>query len=274
MSNAASEARIAGLNYYPVKSLRGQALARATFTTQGIEGDRAWMVVDRNGHFLTQRELPAMATITVREHGNGVTLEHDTQGAITAQASDTAVTPVKVWGSDVLGLDAGDAAAQWLSDALDAQVRLVRFDDRAPRPCNPLFAGDSGAHTRFADGYPVLVTNAASLDDLNGRMAQRLGMERFRSNIVIEGIEAWEEDYIDTLSCGEVVLKLVKPCVRCQVTTTDQTSGARSSDEPLTSLGRFRTNPDLGGVTFGVNAIVLQGGVLRVGDSVDVRLGF
>jgi uncharacterized protein len=274
MNESSTEVRITALHNYPVKSLRGNPLARATLTTQGIAGDRAWMVVDRNGHFLTQRELPAMATITVREHGKGITLEHDMHGTITAQANENAVTNVKVWRSDVLGLDAGDAAAQWLTDALDTHVRLVRFDDRTPRVCNPLFAGDSGAHTRFADGYPVLVTNVASLDDLNGRMSKRLGMERFRPNIVVEGIAAWEEDHIDILTCGGVQLKFVKPCVRCQVTTTDQTTGARSSDEPLTSLGRFRTNPDLGGVTFGVNAIVLQGGVMRVGDTLDVALRF
>jgi uncharacterized protein YcbX len=114
----------------------------------------------------------------------------------------------------------------------------------------------------FADGYPVLVANAASLAELNARLASRghaaLPMNRFRPNVVIDGPPAFDEDHVDTIAVGDVVLRLVKPCVRCQVTTTDQ-STARVGVEPLPALGEFRMNEKLGGVTFGVNAIVVAG---------------
>jgi uncharacterized protein len=146
------------------------------------------------------------------------------------------------------------------------------------RECNRLHAGDSGAHTFFADGYPLLVTNIASLADLNQRMQRNainaMSMNRFRPNIVIDGLPAWDEDHIETISIGEVELKLVKPCVRCEVTTTDQASGARLSDEPLNTLARFRNNPDLGGVTFGWNAVVIKPGQIAIADRATAEYRF
>ena len=49
-------------------------------------------------------------------------------------------------------------------------------------------------------------------------------MNRFRPNIVLAGLEPYDEDHIDTLAVDGVVIKLVKPCARCQITTTDQDS--------------------------------------------------
>ena len=146
------------------------------------------------------------------------------------------------------------------------------------RDCSRLYAGESGAHTYFADGYPVLLANAASLADLNTRIDGgshiAIPMNRFRPNLVVEGLPAWDEDHVDILTIGSVVLKLVKPCVRCEVTTTDQATGIRSSDEPLNTLARFRNNADFGGVTFGWNAVVLTPGSVSTGDQVHLEYRF
>ena len=124
------------------------------------------------------------------------------------------------------------------------------------------FAGDSGAHTLFADGYPVLVIGEASLADLNTRLAARshpaLPMNRFRPNLVLRGLPPFAEDHLDTIVAGDAVLRVVKPCVRCQVTTTDQDS-AQVGMEPLRTLGEYRMSERAGGVTFGMNAIVIAG---------------
>ena len=118
------------------------------------------------------------------------------------------------------------------------------------------------AHTMFADGYPILVANTASLDELNERLAARghapLPMNRFRPNVVIDGLDPFDEDHVGTIGVGGVVLRLVKPCTRCRVTTTDQAT-ARVGVEPLPTLGEFRMDRKLDGVTFGVNAVVVEG---------------
>ena len=143
-----------------------------------------------------------------------------------------------------------------------ADVRLVRFDRSHKRACNPEFAGDSGAHTFFSDGYPILVIGAASLAELNDRLTARgqppIPMNRFRPNVVLQGLPAYAEDHLDTIAAGDVVLRCVKPCVRCQVTTTDQDL-AQVGMEPLRTLGEYRMSERLGGVTFGMNAIVIAG---------------
>ena len=278
--------KVAGLFSYPVKGCRGIAHAQADLLVSGLRHDREWMVVDTRhapAQFLSQRECPLMATLTVSVSDEGGLLlasGTDDQIAIPSPTS-RALLKVKVWNHETVALDAGHAASAWFAAILgmrSGQVRLVQFHPEMQRQCSPLYAGDSGAHTFFADGYPLLITSVASLADLNARMprdaSNALPMNRFRPNLVIEGLPAWDEDHVDTISIGDVELKLAKPCVRCQVTTTDQASGARLSDEPLNTLARFRNNPDFGGVTFGWNAVVIKPGRISLSDRVTAEYRF
>lgn len=280
-----TKARIASLHVYPIKGCRGIAPASVGIATTGLvidgAGDREWMVTDRAGRFLTQRELPRLALIETAVSDGVLTLSVP-QAAPLVVAPDLAdgkLRDVVVWRSEVRGVDMGDKAADWLSAWLAADVRLVRFDRSDKRACNPEFVGDSGAHTFFSDGYPVLVIGAASLAELNGRLAARgqspLPMNRFRPNLVLEGLPAFEEDHLETITAGNVVLRCVKPCVRCQVTTTDQDS-AQVGMEPLRTLGEYRMSERLGGVTFGMNAIVIAGAgnSLAIGASATVDYRF
>jgi len=271
------DVKVAGLFSYPVKGCRVIAHTSADVLASGIRHDREWMVVDTRhspATFLSQRECPLMATlmVAVTDDDGLLIASHDDLLTVPPPARN-ALLKVKVWNHETVALDAGDAASDWLAAKLGmayGQLRLVRFHPDMRRDCNRFHAGDSDAHTFFADGYPLLVTNVESLVDLNVRMKRdatnAMAMNRFRPNVVIEGLPAWDEDYVDTLSIGEVILKLVKPCVRCLVTTTDQLSGARLSDEPLSTLARFRNNPDFGGVTFGWNAVVIQPGRISASD--------
>ena len=54
------QATIARLIVYPVKSCAGVDLTEVLLTETGLEFDRAWMVVDATGVFVTQRQLPRM----------------------------------------------------------------------------------------------------------------------------------------------------------------------------------------------------------------------
>lgn len=276
-----SDGTVDTLHLYPVKGCGGVALDAATVVTSGLVahgvGDREWMVVTPDGRFVTQRELPRLAQVRTAIAAGRLTLRapHMRPLGVDVVAGD--VREVVVWRSSVRGIDAGDACARWLSDWLAHDVRLVRFDREMPRLCNPDYAGDSGAHTYFADGYPVLVANAASLDDLNARLEARgeraLPMDRFRPNIVVGGLAPFAEDHIDTWTLGDVVLRAVKPCTRCQVTTTDQVT-AEVGLEPLRTLGEYRMDARLDGITFGMNAIVVREGALSRGQAVTVDYRF
>ena len=276
---------VTGLFSYPVKGGRGITHASASVLTTGLTNDREWMVVDARSspaQFITQRQCAAMATLRVDVNVDGtLTLSTDDDDALRVDTpSRNSLIKVQVWSHETIALDAGDAAAFWLESKLGLShaVRLVRFNRDMRRGCNRLYAGDSGAHTYFADGFPLLMTNTASLTDLNRRIGgsadRALPMNRFRPNVVIDGLPAWDEDHVDTLTIGEVVLRLAKPCVRCEVTTADQTTGIRRSDEPLNTLARFRNNAEFGGVTFGWNAVVLMPGNISTGDQVHVEYRF
>ncbi len=221
------------------------------------------MVVDVDGAFLTQREHPRLAQVEPASEGETLRLTApDMPPLDLALRTRGPSRPVTVWHSRVRGHDEGDAAAAWFTRFLRADVRIVRFDRAAKRCCNPDYAGDSGAHTLFSDGYPILVIGSASLEDLNGRLAAKgeaaLPMNRFRPNVVVAGLAPYDEDHLDTIDCDGVALRLVKPCTRCQVTTTDQHS-ARVGLEPLRTLSTYRRNDRLAAVVFGMNALVAAG---------------
>ncbi|HZY19821.1 MAG TPA: MOSC N-terminal beta barrel domain-containing protein [Ramlibacter sp.] len=269
--------RIARLFVYPVKSCAGVEVAEAVLTTAGLDLDRAWMVVDAQGRGVTQRELPRMALVRPQLKTLEVVLRAPGMLALhLAIDSVEAAVRVRVWDDEVPAYDMGDVAAQWFTDFLGQPLRLVRFDPDHRRLSNLKWTGGIEAPNQFSDGYPVLVTSEASLAGLNRRLAAAghapVGMERFRPNIVLGGVEAHDEDRVDLLRVagGAVVLKPVKPCPRCPIPNIDPAT-AQASPVVGDTLQGYRQDARLGGaVSFGMNAIVLAGDdeLLRVGQTV------
>ena len=266
-------ASIAGLSIYPVKSCRGIALASAKLGTTGLTDDRHWMMVRPNGRFVTQRELPRMALIGTSVDDGALSLAAPGMPPLTVpRANGGAALAVTVWKFSGSGIDCGEAAARWCSDFLATPLRLVRFDASVPRECSPEWTGGTPAITEFSDGFPILVISRASLAELNSRLQIALPMERFRPNLVLDGVGAYDEDRIHELRTPAVTLRLVKPCTRCSITTTDQQRGVVDGVEPLATLKTYRNDSALRGVTFGQNAIIVKGigENLRVGDPLDI----
>jgi uncharacterized protein len=258
------------LRLYPVKALRGYAREAVKVAPWGFEDDRRWMVVLPDGTFLTQRDLPAMARVGARARPGELSLYADEAASLVVPIPSPAAErrQVRVWNDRVPALDAGPAAATWLSDRLGLTCGLVYLDDTEARAVDPAYA-KARDRTAFSDGFPVLLTNMASLEALNEEMAEPIGMERFRPNIIVTGIPAWQEDSWKRIRIGDVAFRVVKPCSRCVVTTIDQRSGERpSKSEPLRALGRIRRAA--GGVMFGQNLIPDGPGRIEIGDLVDV----
>ncbi len=269
----ARRATIAALNTYPVKSCRGIPLTSARIDATGLADDRHWMLVRPNGRFVTQRELPRLALIATSVDESALTLSAPgTAPLVVARDAGDATREITVWKFTGRGIDCGDAAARWCSEFLETPLRLVRFDPDMPRECSPEWTKDTRAITEFSDGYPILVISRASLADLNSRLPKALPMERFRPNIVIDGVDAYDEDRIHELRADGIALRIVKPCARCAITTTDQQTGERDGEEPLATLKKYRFDAILRGVLFGQNAIPAQGigATLRVGQEFEV----
>ena len=269
-------ATIAALFVYPVKSCRGMQLSAAAVTERGLAHDREWMIVDDAGRFISQRDVPRLALITPALSATVLELTAPGMVDITIPFDRSgARLPITIWRDSLPAIDQGDAVAAWISAWIGSDARLVRFDPRLRRTCNPARGSDTGAHTAFADAYPLLVLSDASLADLNERLASPLPQNRFRPNVVLWGIEAYDEDNIDELAAAGITMKLVKPCTRCLITTSDQETGERGV-EPLATLATYRMNDAFGGVTFGVNAVVASGAgkEIHVGATASCSLRF
>ena len=286
MSQAADvSARLARLFVYPVKSCAGVELREAELTETGLDLDRAWMVVDEKGEFVTQRELPRMALVKPTLKLHEVVLRAPGMLALHL-AIDTVEEAVRVrlWDDEVPAFDMGEIAAQWFTDFLGRKLRLVRFDPDHRRVSNTKWTGGAEALNQFSDGFPLLVASTASLDQLNAKLAAGghapVGMERFRPNLVLEGVEAHDEDRLDLIRIategGEVQLRPVKPCARCPIPNVDPATAA--VDPVVTdTLQGYRRNDLVGGApTFAMNAIVVEGAgqVLKVGQAVSANYRF
>lgn len=276
---------LAALGLHPIKSCGTLAPREALVIETGLEFDRAWMVVDPQGAMLTQRELPRLALVRPTLRLNDLLLRAPGMLALHL-ALDAVETPtrVRVWDDIVKAYDMGALAAQWFSDFLGRPCRLVRFDPEEKRLADRAWTGAHEAEAAFADGFPLLVASTASLAELNRRLQAAgqapVGAERFRANLWLDGLEAFDEDHVDEVEFdaegGPVRIKLVKPCSRCGIPNVDPASG-EPGREPGATLAGFRADARLGGaITFGMNAIVLEGvdRVLRVGQTGRARLNF
>ncbi len=256
---------------YPVKSCAGIRLEQAELQLAGLEWDRAWMVVDAQGEFVSQRELPRMVLIQPAFRFGQLELSAPGMLPLRLELEVDAAShrlPVQVWDDRVQAWDMGDAAAQWFSEFLQAELRLVRFDPEVRRLSSERWTRGVEAPNRFSDGFPLLLLSSASLADLNQRLQsmgqEPVGIERFRHNLVLGGLDVHDEDRLAELvfplqAGGEVRLQPVKPCARCAIPNIDPAT-ARLDPAVGDTLQTYRQDRRLlGAVTFGMNAILRAG---------------
>ena len=282
---------ITDLTLYPIKSCAGIVVAEAQVAASGLSltqqaqtlYDREWMLVDDNGQFLSQREWPRMASLRPSLVDGMLSVAADGMPTLRLSLQDHsgASVMVTVWDDTLLARCAVPSAHAWFSRALGVSCRLVRFDLAAPRYASQRWTGTLLAPTRFADGFPLLLTARASLADLNQRAIAQgraaVPMDRFRPNIVIDDLAAFEEDYAASFEFANgICLKAVKPCSRCNMPAVDQANG-KVGPNPIDILQSYRANPILNGeISFGMNLIASAGigRTLRVGDAVEIPIAF
>jgi uncharacterized protein YcbX len=287
---------IRSLHIYPIKSCGGIDLDVSPIDQGGLRLDRQWMLVTPGGQFMSQRTLPKMALIAPSLEEESLVIDAPGMSSIKVPVRDSSHLSsgdrqtVTVWRDTLAARSEGHEAAQWFSEFLNIKCCLVRVHVEAERyanadrvagwlSSNPLHAAAFERNHRFgfADGFPLLVANQASLDDLNAKLQggghAAVPMNRFRPNIVIDGLDAYEEDFTTLIEIEDIRLALVKPCTRCSIPNVDQTD-ASVHTEPGITLTRFRSFD--AGVIFGQNAVVAapSGAQLKVGAVAHATMDF
>lgn len=256
--------QVTQLFIYPIKSLGGIEVKQSLVTQRGLQYDRRYMLVDENGLFLTQRTLHKMALFKLSLIDDGFVVHHENNTIKIPFAMTGATQQVTIWEDTLDAVIADDYYNQWFSEQLHQPVKLVYMHQESNRPVNPKYAHHN-EQLSLADGYPVLVISEASLIFLNSKLKKSIGMDRFRPNVVINGVAAHQEDELPIFKIGTAQFKVAKPCGRCVVTTINQQT-LQTGKEPLATLAKYRRVGD--NVNFGANVICLNEGHITVGDLV------
>ncbi|WP_025764984.1 MOSC domain-containing protein [Dyadobacter tibetensis] len=251
---------------YPIKSLGGIRLTEALALERGLQHDRRWMIVDIQGRFLSQRQLPQMALLHTTLESHGIGISRAQKGAILVPfiPRTTHVIPVRVWDDELDAIQVDPEIDQWLSEQLGQTVRLVMMPNDAERRVDPEYAFRQ-ENVSFADGFPYLLISQESLDDLNQKLDSTITMRRFRPNLVVKGFTPFMEDHINTIQIGSLSFQIVKPCSRCNMTTLDPFTAIRGV-EPLKTLATYRRVNNK--ILFGQNMVCRGEGTIREGDHI------
>ncbi|WP_421852343.1 MOSC domain-containing protein [Marinomonas sp.] len=258
------------LTIYPIKSIQGISLLSSQVENAGLCEDRRYMLVKPDGEFITGRKHPNLTLVTAKQLENSSwKLSHPDV------VSDLIIDPLTfsshymqtiVWDNPISSQLTQEDANTWFSEVAGEAVKLVYFGEKSKR----FTSRKPEVPVAFADGYPFLLTTEASLDELNKTCPEDIQMAQFRPNLVITGNNPFEEDSWKRIRIGEVEFENVKPCDRCIFTTLDPSTAQRSKKgEPLKTLAKFRL---LGkeSITFGINMITLNTGVININDKVEV----
>jgi uncharacterized protein len=258
------------ITIYPIKSFAGIDLTESEVSERGLLYDRNWMLVDKQGKFISQREFPKLSLLTTGIENGKLIISHRLQNNIDIRLrldeSLNSTDKVEVWDDTMLAEKVNEEASRQLSQILKQDVSLMKIGENTSRLADPRFV-DSEIQVSFADGFPYLIISQASLDDLNSRLESPVEMNRFRPNIVVSGSKPFEEDTWKEIQIGECVFQIVKPCARCEVTTINQLTAERGK-EPLRTLSKYRRDGNK--VLFGQNMVALKKGKIRVGDDVKI----
>ncbi|OBT09441.1 hypothetical protein A9264_09235 [Vibrio sp. UCD-FRSSP16_10] len=260
-------AQLSGINVYPVKSTSGIAQSRAWVSLEGISFDRRFVVADLEGRMITARKFPNMVTIKSTLLPDGIVLTAPGMDSLRLCIADFQRNEFecKIWSDRFIAYTTTEQANAWFSKAIGSQAQLLYCGEESNRYREKL-----DTHVSFADGYPLLVISQGSLDELNRRASSPQTMSQFRTNLVVEGIEAFAEDSWEKIAIGEVEFQVGKACQRCVLTSVNPSTGEKMiNQEPTATLSKFRAN-EKGAIFFGMNLVALNEGVIEVGDELRV----
>ncbi|KAG0471133.1 hypothetical protein HPP92_015679 [Vanilla planifolia] len=292
-SSSSPSATVSSIFVYPVKSCRGISVSQAPISSTGFRWDRQWMVVNSKGRAITQRveqklalvepELPSNAFDVGWEPSDSSIMILRAPGMdpleVRLKRACRVIDSISVWEWTGSALDEGDDASEWFTKYLENPSRLVRFNTSSERRLvDPDYA--RGYSSMFSDGFPFLIISQGSLNKLNELLSEPIPINRFRTNILVDGCEPFSEDFWKVTKLSNMTFRGIKLCSRCKMPTINQDTGIAGT-EPTETMLKFRTDAALqrnkirtAKVYFGQNFVCdeslstssMKGKVVKVGD--------
>lgn len=269
-----SHVRLSEIWIYPIKSLGGVPLEKATVLEKGLQYDRRWMLVDENGLFMTQRVLPKMALFKLKmdnllagKAGGKFKIHFSTEWIELPESASGELKEAKIWDDRVWVQEVDTQISNWFSDRLNVKCKLVSFPENNNRLVDERYRVNH-ENVSLADAYPFLIIGQKTLEMLNAKLTNPVPMNRFRPNFVFTGGEPHEEDTWRDFSIGQNRFIGVKPCGRCVLTTVDQETG-KKEDEPLRTLATYRKQENK--INFGQNLVAVDHLEVHVGDVITIQ---
>ena len=250
---------------YPFKSGRGLSVNQTGFDAEGMLNDRRLMAVDEKGVFMTGRRHPELLHISCNSAGNNWELSHPSQTEICKVSTSKDSLQGKIWRDTFDAIDGGDETANWISQILGIHCRVVLWRPSARH------SGKYNLDTSFADAAPLLIASEASMRKGCDWADLPYDIRRFRPNIVINGVEAFEEEKWQSLRIGKTRFEMLDQCSRCILTTRDPDTGEAHPDkQPMKVLMEKHTD-DAGQPIMGMNAKLISNfdiASITVGDTI------
>lgn len=259
---------VKSLHIYPIKSLPGIELQTAQLLDYGFQYDRQWMLVDANHQFISQRTVPKMAKLKTHINGNKLIVSTKDNLSIELDLNRQADGDIEVtiWNDTVQASVEEQSINDWFSQQLELPCQLVKLANKQNRYVDKTFANNKET-VGFADAFPLLVVSQSNIELLNSKLDTPIDMNRFRPNIVVDGLSAHEEDKLQSIVINNIDIKLVKPCERCQIPSIDQQTGEKRGDV-LRALLKYRRFNNL--IYFGMNGLHQANGIIKAGQTVNV----
>lgn len=267
-----TECTIERIFLYPVKGCRALEVQDVELSSTGIAGDRGYVILYEGG-FANLKSIPALSRFTVALKEDGLRFgAPGHEELVHTRQIEGDEKSLQFYADEISVLDQGDAAASWLSSVIGVDVRLATLKENFDRnlPVDILQAAHGVEQNGFCDLSPILLVNAATLDEVNRQLSDDIPVERFRCNIVLRGLDPYAEDEIASYQGKGLSLSHVVACERCVIINTDHRTGAMNK-EPLQLLhGSRRIERGYSsGVWFGNYFNVSGSGTISVGDRLD-----
>lgn len=259
---------LAEIIVYPVKSLGGVSLKESTVLQSGLEFDRRWVLVNENYVFVSQRNLPKMATLAVNINTDSIYVheKNNEQNGINIPIDPISNNPINVtvWDDEIESFAYKSEINDWFKNYLGQKLILVKMNPDKMRQ-RSLTVEPFQSKMSYADGYPFLVLSKASVQQISDEIGESIDIRQFRPNLILDDCLPFEEDEMKQFSIGEVKFNMVKPCKRCKMIGINQDSGA-SSNQPILYLSKTRKEGNH--IIFGMNAALRSSGTIHVGDKI------